>query len=83
MTKAALSTDGRYFNQASKQLDNNWMLLKRGVENVPTWQEWYVLRQDGFTWKKLNRSGLPNKLSLERSLASTLVLLRAVSHQLP
>ncbi|RMJ25201.1 hypothetical protein PHISP_03925 [Aspergillus sp. HF37] len=40
MTKASLSTDGRYFNQASKQLDNNWMLLKQGVENVPTWQEW-------------------------------------------
>ncbi len=41
MTKAALSTDGRYFNQASKQLDSNWLLLKRGLENVPTWQEWY------------------------------------------
>lgn len=39
-TKAALSTDGRYFNQASKQLDSNWTLLKRGLENVPTWQEW-------------------------------------------
>lgn len=41
MTKAALSTDGRYFNQASKQLDSNWALLKRGVEGFPTWQEWY------------------------------------------
>ena len=40
-TKAALSTDGRYFNQASQQLDNNWSLLKRGVEGVLTWQEWY------------------------------------------
>lgn len=40
MTKAALSTDGRYFNQAEKQLDSNWQLLKRGIENVPTWQEW-------------------------------------------
>lgn len=39
--KAALSTDGRYFNQASQQLDDNWTLLKRGVEGVPTWQEWY------------------------------------------
>ena len=42
MSKAALSTDGRYFNQAAKQLDNNWTLLKRGMEGYPTWQEWYV-----------------------------------------
>lgn len=41
LSKAALSTDGRYFNQAAKQLDSNWELLKRGVEGVPTWQEWY------------------------------------------
>ncbi|KAL2132661.1 hypothetical protein VTI74DRAFT_3531 [Chaetomium olivicolor] len=38
--KAALATDGRYFNQASKQLDNNWHLLKTGMQDVPTWQEW-------------------------------------------
>ncbi|KAF7156036.1 hypothetical protein CNMCM5623_009178 [Aspergillus felis] len=47
MTKAALSTDGRYFNQASKQLDSNWVLLKRGVENVPTWQEWTTEQAEG------------------------------------
>jgi Xaa-Pro aminopeptidase len=39
-TAAALSTDGRYFNQAAKQLDGNWTLLKRGLEGVLTWQEW-------------------------------------------
>jgi hypothetical protein len=44
LSEAALSTDGRYFNQAAKQLDNNWTLLKRGVEGVPTSQEWYGLR---------------------------------------
>ncbi|KAH8781297.1 metallopeptidase family M24 [Diaporthe sp. PMI_573] len=38
--KAALATDGRYFNQATKQLDNNWTLLKQGLQDVPTWQEW-------------------------------------------
>jgi hypothetical protein len=41
LSKAALSTDGRYFNQAAKQLDGNWELLKSGIEGVPTWQEWY------------------------------------------
>lgn len=40
LAKAALATDGRYFNQASKQLDNNWTLLKQGLRDVPTWQEW-------------------------------------------
>lgn len=38
--KAALSTDGRYFNQAQHQLDSNWELLKQGLPDVPTWQEW-------------------------------------------
>ncbi|KAE8150708.1 hypothetical protein BDV25DRAFT_129331 [Aspergillus avenaceus] len=47
MSKAALSTDGRYFNQASKQLDNNWQLLKRGVEGFPTWQEWTTEQAEG------------------------------------
>lgn len=42
LEKAALATDGRYFNQASKQLDNNWELLRQGLEDVPTWQEWSV-----------------------------------------
>ncbi|KAI9875176.1 MAG: hypothetical protein M1830_008788 [Pleopsidium flavum] len=41
LDKAALATDGRYFNQAAKQLDSNWHLLKQGLEDVPTWQEWY------------------------------------------
>ncbi|KAF1998897.1 putative Xaa-Pro aminopeptidase P [Amniculicola lignicola CBS 123094] len=40
--KAALSTDGRYFNQAEKQLDSNWELLKQGLQDVPTISEWTV-----------------------------------------
>ena len=40
LEKAALATDGRYFNQAGKQLDENWELLKTGMQDVPTWQEW-------------------------------------------
>ncbi|KAL5121782.1 hypothetical protein ACEQ8H_000469 [Pleosporales sp. CAS-2024a] len=38
--RAALATDGRYFNQAEKQLDANWELLKQGIQDVPTIQEW-------------------------------------------
>ena len=45
--KAALATDGRYFNQAAKQLDNNWTLLKQGIQDVPTWQEWTASESAG------------------------------------
>ncbi|PPQ70507.1 hypothetical protein CVT24_013277 [Panaeolus cyanescens] len=34
-----LFTDGRYFLQAEKQLDQNWTLMKQGLPDVPTWQE--------------------------------------------
>ncbi|KAK5942159.1 hypothetical protein PMZ80_006114 [Knufia obscura] len=47
LEKAALATDGRYFNQASKQLDSNWQLLKQGLEDVPTWQEWTTEQAEG------------------------------------
>ncbi|EKG15991.1 Creatinase [Macrophomina phaseolina MS6] len=47
LDKAALATDGRYFNQAEKQLDNNWELLKQGLQDVPTWQEWTADRSEG------------------------------------
>ncbi|KAI1812853.1 aminopeptidase-like protein [Poronia punctata] len=45
--KAALATDGRYFNQAGNQLDDNWLLLKQGIEDVPTWQEWSADQAQG------------------------------------
>ena len=38
--KAALWTDGRYFIDASQQLDCNWILMKQGIEDVPTMEEW-------------------------------------------
>ncbi|KAL4981144.1 hypothetical protein BDW66DRAFT_156236 [Aspergillus desertorum] len=47
LNDAALSTDGRYFNQAAKQLDNNWTLLKRGIEGAQTSQEWITQQAEG------------------------------------
>lgn len=44
---AALATDGRYFSQASKQLDENWTLLRQGLNDVPTWQEWAAEQSAG------------------------------------
>ncbi|KAI9592579.1 peptidase M24, structural domain-containing protein, partial [Syncephalis fuscata] len=40
---AALFTDGRYFLQASQELDDNWTLMKQGLPGVPNWQE-YLLK---------------------------------------
>ncbi|XP_031846075.1 xaa-Pro aminopeptidase 1 isoform X2 [Nomia melanderi] len=40
LNKAVFWTDGRYHDQADQQLDCNWILMKRGRENVPTLTEW-------------------------------------------
>ncbi|ORZ22106.1 peptidase M24, structural domain-containing protein [Absidia repens] len=38
--KAALFTDGRYYLQASQELDDQqWTLMKQGLPGIPTWQE--------------------------------------------
>jgi len=37
---ACLWTDGRYFVQASEQLDDNWTLMKEGVPGVPKLDVW-------------------------------------------
>ncbi|KAG0204349.1 hypothetical protein BGX28_003704 [Mortierella sp. GBA30] len=42
LDSAALFTDGRYFLQASQQLDANWTLMKAGLPGVPTWQDYLV-----------------------------------------
>ncbi|KAF9986386.1 hypothetical protein BGZ65_007811 [Modicella reniformis] len=42
LDSATLFTDGRYFLQASQQLDSNWTLMKSGLPGVPTWQEYLV-----------------------------------------
>jgi Xaa-Pro aminopeptidase len=45
--KAILATDGRYFNQATKELGGGWELLKQGTQDVPTWQEWSATEAAG------------------------------------
>ncbi|KAG8892041.1 hypothetical protein FRC01_014380, partial [Tulasnella sp. 417] len=36
---AYMFTDGRYFIQAAEQMDSNWTLMKQGLPDVPTWQD--------------------------------------------
>lgn len=41
--QSLLFTDGRYFNQASKQLHPTyWKLMKQGIDGVPTWQDYLI-----------------------------------------
>lgn len=41
LDKAALWTDGRYFLQASQQLDSkHWTLMKSGLPDVPSMESW-------------------------------------------
>jgi Xaa-Pro aminopeptidase len=50
LDKAALFADGRYYNQAAKQLDENWQLMKVGLPKVPMWQDWVAeISQEGKT----------------------------------
>ncbi|KAJ7868631.1 peptidase M24, structural domain-containing protein [Mycena olivaceomarginata] len=44
--QAFLFTDGRYFLQAEQQLDKNWTLMKQGLPDVPTWQEFLSKKID-------------------------------------
>lgn len=38
--EALLWTDGRYHEQAEKQLDENWTLMKDGLPSTPTMSNW-------------------------------------------
>ncbi|XP_050392395.1 xaa-Pro aminopeptidase 1 [Patella vulgata] len=55
-TKAALWTDGRYHLQADDELDCNWILMKDGVEGVPTMTEWIIEQMMNSTTKNVGAS---------------------------
>ena len=38
--KALLFTDGRYYTQAEQELSSDWDLMKQGMKDVPTPQEY-------------------------------------------
>ncbi|XP_071439020.1 uncharacterized protein [Hetaerina americana] len=40
--KAALWTDSRYFLQAQRELDANWILMKAGEPGTPSIEEWLI-----------------------------------------
>lgn len=61
--EAALSTDGRYFLQAEKQLDlKYWRLLKQGAAGYPSWQK--------FAIEKAAKSKVSNVISCDPKFLS-------------
>lgn len=61
--QAALSTDGRYFLQAEKELDKKyWRLLKQGQVGYPSWQE--------FALEAASKSKFSNVISVDPKLLS-------------
>jgi len=41
-SEAALWTDGRYFLQASQELDSDWIMMKDGIPGTPSITEWLI-----------------------------------------
>ncbi|XP_075467939.1 xaa-Pro aminopeptidase 1 isoform X3 [Ascaphus truei] len=39
---AAMWTDGRYFLQGAQQMDSNWTLMKMGLKDTPTQEDWLI-----------------------------------------
>lgn len=40
--EALLWTDGRYYQQAEKEMDSNWTLMKDGLTTTPSISDWIV-----------------------------------------
>ncbi|KJA26862.1 hypothetical protein HYPSUDRAFT_36019 [Hypholoma sublateritium FD-334 SS-4] len=72
LDKAYLFTDGRYFLQAGKQLDQNWTLMKQGLPDVPTWQEFLYKNLEPKTKIGIDASiiSIADAESLTQSLSS-------------
>ncbi len=66
--EAALSTDGRYFLQASKQLGDDWRLIKQGVKGEPNWKNFAVDKAI-----EISRSQLVEKKSVKIGVDPTLI----------
>ncbi|CCC66849.1 hypothetical protein NCAS_0A02910 [Naumovozyma castellii] len=64
--KSILSTDGRYFNQASQELDFNWTLVRQGIDPL-TWQRWCIREAKEMS---LSLGGKPAKIGVDPKLIS-------------
>lgn len=82
--KAAMWTDGRYFLQATMQMDDNWKLMKMGEAGTPTRGEW--LSQELLSDEKVGVD--PNLISMgdfedmSKELQKSNITLKSISKNL-
>ncbi|KAJ3343645.1 hypothetical protein HDU93_007526 [Gonapodya sp. JEL0774] len=86
-TLALLWTDGRYFLQASQQLDSNWTLMKSGIPDVPTKEEWLAKNllpksRIGFDPKLVSSSGVKALRDALRDVEATTIELAPLEENL-
>lgn len=83
--KSILSTDGRYFNQASRELDFNWSLLRQGIDKF-TWQDWCIVETRNMSQSlggKLVNIGVDPKLFDFQTIAKFEKLIAASNSKFP
>ena len=70
--QAALWTDGRYFAQAEKQLDENWTLMRQGMPGTPTkWPHLAHTRTETNTTISSLLQGVPQILAQDTVAATS------------
>ena len=81
---ALLWTDGRYFLQASQQLDTNWKLMKEGLEDTPSLSSWLIKNIPGSSVVGIDSTLYEEDLfvSLENALSYSTLELKSVEPNL-
>lgn len=84
LTKAAMWTDGRYFLQASMQMDDNWTLMKTGVAGTPTQAGWLSqeLSSDDKVGVDANLISIADYEDMTKELQKSNITLKSISENL-
>lgn len=84
MDKAGMWTDGRYFNQAGMQMDDNWTLMKDGMPGTPSQAEWLAkeLKANDKVGVDANLFSIDRFETMHKELAKSNITLTAVTENL-
>lgn len=84
LTKAAMWTDGRYFLQATMQMDDNWTLMKQGLAGTPTQAEWLSqeLSSDEKVGVDANLISIGNYEDMTKELQKSNITVKSISENL-
>lgn len=84
VNKAGMWTDGRYFNQAGMQMDDNWTLMKDGMPGTPSQEEWLAkeLKANDKVGVDANLFSIDKFETMKKELEKSTITLTAVSKNL-